>query len=88
MTKSQELDRRKAVLAMEFLARQINDEDVFMSWLALGVADGDIEYGEIDPDAVDEYYIEDDSFKHLMQTFLVHMKGAIDGGLYCGGIVS
>ena len=44
------LQRKKMVLAMEYICRQINDEDVFMPWLMCGVADGDLKYGEWDPD--------------------------------------
>ena len=40
------IERKKMVLAMEFIVRQINDEEVFANWLALGIADGDLEYGE------------------------------------------
>lgn len=82
-------DRRKAIVAMEFLARQVNDEEVFEYWLMNGVADGDIEYGSFDITDIDEYYLEDDNFKELMTDFLFLMKGAFNsGGLYCGGIVS
>lgn len=80
-------DRKKMVLAMEFIARQVNDEDVFMGWLYNGVADGDIEYGELDTDSVDEYYIEDDHFADLMDCFLRLMAGAKkSGGLFCGRV--
>lgn len=87
MTK--EMERRKMVLAMEFIARQVNDEMVFERWLYGGVADGDIDYGETDTDAVDEYYIEDEHFRDLMDTFLRMMASAKkNGGLYSGGITS
>ena len=76
-------ERKKLVLAMEYLARQINDEDVFMGWLMGGVADGDLSYGEWNVDAVDEYYIEDDNFRDLMDCFLRRMYcAARSGGLY------
>ena len=39
------VERAKMIVAMEFIARQINDEDVFDRWLMCGVADGDIDYG-------------------------------------------
>ena len=60
MTK--ELERKKMIIAMEYIARQINDEDVFSEWVVLGVADGDINYGEFNPETVDEYYLDDDNF--------------------------
>lgn len=82
-------ERKKTVLAMEFLARQINDEYVFDYWLVSGVADGDLKYGEWDPDAVDDYYIEDKTFAELMECFLRRMREAKESsGLYCDGIVS
>jgi len=81
------------VKAMEFIARQINDELIFDSWLTGGVADGDIEYGDMWPHAGDEellnYYLEDENFKDLMQNFLGCMGLAKkSGGLYCDGVVS
>lgn len=83
------VSRQKMVLAMEYIARQVNDEDVFMNWLMVGVADEDIRYGEINPDAVDDYYIEDDNFRELMDVFLTLMKDAREsGGLYCDDIVT
>ena len=81
--------RAKMVLAMEYICRQINDEDVFEGWLIGGVADGDIPYGCFDIRYVEDYYLEDDNFKDLMSCFLRRMKTAyISGGLYCDKIVS
>ena len=83
------IERAKVVLAMELLARQINDEDVLYGWLMGGVADGDLKYGEWDPEVVDEWYLEDKNFKYLMSCFLRKMVGAYkSGGLYCDKIVS
>lgn len=87
------IERIKMVKAMEFITRQLNDEEVFQIWLQEGVADGDIEYGTLDvqpSDAEDlEYYIEDIDFADLMDTFLVCMKRACkSGGLYCDDVVS
>lgn len=82
------IERAKMVLAMEFIARQINDEDVFDGWLMCGVADGDIPYGSIDITDVDEYYLNDNTFNDLMSCFLRRMKGAYEsGGLYCDNVV-
>ena len=89
MRKHEEKDRRQMVLAMEYIARQVNDESLFEYWLSLGVADGDINYGETDPDCVDEYYIEDENFADLMQTFINLISYAKkSGGLFCGDVVS
>ena len=78
------------VKAMEYIARHINDENVFEGWLIEGVADGDIYYGDLS-DVADcaEDYIEDRDFADLMDTFLWCMQRAYkSGGLYCDGIVS
>lgn len=85
--KRNNLERAKMVLAMERIARCINDESVFYDvWLSLGVADGDIS-PDTTPEEVDDYYLEDDNFSELIGTFLKCMKHAYkEGGLYCNGI--
>ena len=86
------VERVKMVKAMEYIARQINDEDIFFNWwLNGGVADGDIPYGDLSADgpADDEavWYTSDDNFSDLMTIFLTCMKKAAkSGGLYCDGI--
>lgn len=85
--------RIKMVKAMEYVARHINDEEVFMGWLYNGVADGDIEYGDLNVDSEDVEklytYIEDQEFAELMGCFLRRMRAASkSGGLYCAGVVS
>lgn len=84
------IERLRMVKAMEYIARQINDEDVFMGWLYAGVADGDIKYGDLsdEDDGGLEYYIEDDKiFADLMACFLRRMARAKQsGGLYCDGV--
>jgi len=87
-------ERIKMVKAMEFICRNLNDEEIMMIWLTDGVADGDIEYADLsvkETDAEDlAYYIEDDdAFADLMDTFLFVMKKAHrSGGLYCDNVVS
>lgn len=88
-----EIERVKMVKAMEFIARNLNDEDIFESWLAVGVADGDIDYGDLSADAADidflDYYIRDTDFADLMGLFLRMMaRASKSGGLYCDNIVS
>jgi hypothetical protein len=74
---------------MEMIARCINDEDIFDSWLAVGVADGDIPLYSTDINDVEDYYIEDDTFKYLMTMFLKLMSKAwVSGGLYEDNIAS
>jgi len=91
MTKH-EKDRIKMLKAMEFIARQVNDEEVFERWLLAGVADDDIAYGDLSVTDEDMEnfgdYIEDDNFADLMAAFLRLMSAARNsGGLYCGGVV-
>lgn len=83
--------KKRMILAMEYVARQINDEDVFEGWLVGGVPDGDIEFGCFDTAVIDDddYFMRDENFKHLMGCFLRRMYGAYkSGGLYCGGLAS
>ena len=94
MTKPNAIERIKLVKTMEYLARQINDEDVFETWLTLGVADGDIPYGDLTVQPTDEaelypYFENDEDFANLMDLFFRVMSSAKkSGGLYCNGIVS
>ena len=84
-------ERKKMVMAMEFIARQINDEDVREGWLMNGVPDGDIEYGDFNTDNIWDFdsMISDEGFKDLMSCFLRRMVGAWrSGGLHCGEVVS
>lgn len=81
--------RSKMVKAMEFIMRNLNDESLFDIWLSLGVADGDIEYGDLSDDPVDDSYIESNNFDYLMWVFTAVMnKVSKNGGLYCDGVVS
>lgn len=91
------IDRIKMVKAMEFIARQINDESIFFgTWLTIGVADGDINYGDLnvsnncyEEDEAYWYAEDNENFAELMETFLTCMKNAKkSGGLFCGGVVS
>ena len=83
-------ERIKMVKAMEYIARQLNDTEIFGAWLADGVADGDIEYGDLSAEAGEDidWYIEDQHFSDLMDTFLHLMKMTKRNGLYCDGVVS
>ena len=88
-------ERMMAVKAMEFIARQVNDERVIDVWLMDGVADGDIEYGDftihsgVETDPAYDYASDPDIFSALMATFLKTMSSAYkNGGLWCGNVVS
>lgn len=79
--------RADVVRAMDCLARCVNDEEVFDMWLALGVADGDIDAHTTNDELM--WYCEDDNFADLMERFLDLMVAAKKfGGLYEDGIVS
>lgn len=83
------IKRAKMVVCMEYIARAINNEDVFDGWLLEGVADGDIKDGSLDLGEVDSFYLENDNFKDLMSLFLELMReAATNGGLYIDGVVS
>ena len=43
MTRKDREERAKTIMAMEYIVRCANSEDVLMSWLGIGVADGDID---------------------------------------------
>lgn len=82
-----ENERKKMILAMEYIVRHLNNEDDFIGWLMSGVADGDIPQGSLNISDVDDCYINDDTFRDIMDCFLRRMKNACkDGGLYCDGI--
>ena len=88
-------ERIKMVKAMEFLARQINDEEIFEEWLIDGVADEDIPYGSLTVETEDNdpwgvaYWIDDARFSDLMGTFLhIMARARKSGGLYCDRVVS
>lgn len=91
--KTNNITRIKLVKAMEFIVSNINDEEIAYEWIVDGVADGDIEYGNLEVMSDDEeylsYYLEDDNFADLMNTFLrLMVKAKKSGGLYCDYIVS
>lgn len=86
--------RIKMVKAMEFIARQLNDEYIYESWAVFGVGEDEIEYADLscDEEAESEdfkYYIKDKEFSDLMELF-VHLmaRAKKSGGLYCDGICS
>ena len=82
-------ERKKVVLAMELLARCVNDESAINGWLMCGVADGDIPYGSLDISDVDDSYVDSDAwFAGIMGCFMRTMKRAQEGGLYVDGVVS
>lgn len=83
MKKAERDDIKKAIMCMEFLARHINAEGIFEGWLMCGVPDGDIEYGNLDPDTLDDDIVED--IGSFTGCFLRAMKRACDCGGLCFG---
>lgn len=82
-------ERIQMVRAMEFICRCINDEEIIMSWLMCGVADGDINKDTTDAEIYEAYCDSDTNFAELMDCFLRCMLRANkSGGLYCGEVVS
>ncbi len=83
------VERALMVIAMETVARSINDEDILMGWLMCGVADGDIDNTTTPQEVIDMGYTEDGTFVDLMDCFLRCMKRAYkSGGLYCSWATS
>ena len=85
--------RIKMLKAMEYICRHLNDEYDMDYWLCNGVADGDIELGDLSTDNEDgilDCYIEDDEvFGDIMNTFHLVMKEAEDdGGFWCDNVLS
>ena len=76
------------VRAMETIARNINDEEVFEGWLCNGVADGDINDDTPD-DYLTPYFEDNQRFKELMECFMrVTRRAYASGGLYCDDVVA
>ena len=89
------MERMLMVKAMDYVARQLNNEDHLMTWLEIGVADEEIPYGElsltgpIDRDPAFWYAENEEHFGELMGDFLKIMARAYkNGGLYCGDVPS
>lgn len=84
-------EQAKMIIEMDNIARHINDENIFDSWLMGGVPDGDIPYKETismeDIDEVTEIYDEYE-FKVFVGCFLRCMKSAGKDGLYVDGVVA
>ena len=86
-------ERIKMVKAMEFIAWQINDPEIFSGWREIGIAAGGIKYGDLQVNKGDEKdlsgYLKDEDFADLMDAFLLEMaKAKKSGGLYCDHVVS
>lgn len=84
-------EQAKMIIEMDNIARCVNDENIFDSWLMGGVPDGDIPYKDTismgDLDEVAEMYDEYE-FKMFVGCFLRCMKSAGKDGLYVDGVVA
>ena len=84
-------EQAKMIIEMDNIARCINDENIYYSWLRGGVPDGDIPYKDTismeDINEVAEMYDEYD-FKVFVGCFLRCMKSAGKDGLYVDGVVA
>ena len=87
----EDLERLKLVKAMEYIMRQLKDEVIFDGWTSYGVANGDIEYGDLtvtneDLDTLG-YYISKDVLECVMDEFVHNIRMASkSGGLFCAGV--
>lgn len=87
MDKRKRMERGETVIAMDRLARCVNNENFLDSWLMCGVADGDIDDSTKPEDETLDYYCEDDCFSELLTLFnRIMVRAWKDGGLYSGGI--
>ena len=88
MDKASKIARKSLVLSMDRIIRSINCEIYIEQWLMSGVADGELDNNSTIDD-VDDFYIQDDEFKILMDVFSKLVDKAIrNGGFYCDGIIS
>lgn len=82
--------RKKMLVAMDFIARQMNNEGYIDLWFMYGVPDGMLD-GSLDINLIDDddVMLYDDNFAEMMEVFLKCMKKSFaNGGLYCDGIIS
>lgn len=80
--------RADVVRAMDIMVSCINDEEIMETWLAVGVADGDINTETTNEEIDDLGYTTDTTFEELLTLFLKLMNKASKDGLYCDGILS
>lgn len=76
-------EKAKFLRAMDYIARCVNDEEVFDSWLMCGIADGDC--AVMTDEELVEYY--DDGLESIIGCFLRLMRSAGKDGLYVGRTV-
>jgi hypothetical protein len=86
-------ERIQMLKAMEIIMRNLNDEDLILTWLTDGIPDGT----PIDDDEAFEDFTDDVTFADIMDTFVYIMGKACPeseianerkGTLYCDGVVN
>lgn len=79
--------------AMEIIVRNLNDEELILTWLTDGIPDGT----PLDDDEAFEDFTDDVTFADIMDTFVYIMSKACPesetakerkGTLYCDGVVN
>ena len=83
--------RMDMVRAMEYIARQVSNDEVLDLWVNLGVVGNDIPYSVLTDGSEEwlEKYITDEGLSNLMRVFLRVMAMAYaEDGLWCAGVSS
>lgn len=93
MITSGTIERIKMLKAMEYIARHINDEEVFNDWLICGIPDGEIAAEDLSVKTTDaeelKYILNDNAFRYIMTAFQRVMRAAYkSGGLAVDGVVA
>ena len=82
MTTRKATERKKMILAMEYIARHVNDEELFWDlWGTYGIPDGEITYGCFDESEVSDYWTEDENYNDIVEVFMSLMELAVKDGL-------
>ena len=83
-------ERKKMILAMDFIARHMNDDTEFDRWFMYGVPDGEIkEDFNLNQIYDEDYMLTDEGLRDIMSCFLKCMYSSYkyDGGLQCDNLV-
>ena len=79
-TTERKLQKAEIVLRMERRMRNINHEGVFMTWLSLGVADGDINEDTTPEEVIEMGYTDADTFYDLVDVYTKLVDRAAKNG--------
>ena len=86
-------ERIKMIKCMDFICRNLSSEEYINLWSEDGVANGEVEYGDLRVKEYDEedlsFYLDDVHFADTMEAFLrIVKKVKSSGGLCCDGVFS